>query len=219
VTATCWDDVLKSRASRYAFHVRSGDGNAVVARRLYQERYPGRRCPDRKTFVSIHHRLCEHGNFAPHVPNRGWPRSTTPEVEEDILDVANETPGINTRRVSMQVGVTHSTGEGCKNSCIPTICSMYRPCHYKITLGELCSASGSYNSVVQILTSLPLWYLWTKLSSQEVESTIFTISIIGQMKIHTRFFHHIINSGSPSTSGPVFVVIIYSDPTYSKTWL
>jgi hypothetical protein len=27
------------------------DGNAVVARRLCQERYPGRRCPDRKTFV------------------------------------------------------------------------------------------------------------------------------------------------------------------------
>jgi hypothetical protein len=40
------------------------DGNAAVARRLYQEKYPGRRCSDRKTFVSIHRRLCEHGNFA-----------------------------------------------------------------------------------------------------------------------------------------------------------
>jgi hypothetical protein len=56
------------------------DGNAVVACRLYQERYPGRRCPDRKTSVSIHRRLCKHGNFAPRVANRGRPRSRTPEV-------------------------------------------------------------------------------------------------------------------------------------------
>jgi hypothetical protein len=34
-----------------------------------------------------------------------------------------------------------------------------------------------------------------------------------------RFFHHINNSGSPSISGPVFVVIIYSDPTYFQTGL
>jgi hypothetical protein len=75
------------------------DGKAVAARRLYQESYPGRRYPDRKTSVSIHRCLCEHGNFAPRVANRGRPRSTTPEVEEDILDVVNETPGISTRRV------------------------------------------------------------------------------------------------------------------------
>jgi hypothetical protein len=68
------------------------EGNAVVARRLYQERYPGRRCPDRKIFVSIHRRLCEYGNFTPRVANRGRPRSTTPEVQEDIMDVVNETP-------------------------------------------------------------------------------------------------------------------------------
>jgi hypothetical protein len=71
------------------------DGNAVVAHRLYQERYPGQKCPDRKTFVGIHCYLCEHGNFAPHVANRGRPRSMTPKVEEDILDVVNETPGIS----------------------------------------------------------------------------------------------------------------------------
>jgi hypothetical protein len=33
----------------------------------------------------------------------------TPEVEEDILDVANDTPGISMRRISMQVGVAHLT--------------------------------------------------------------------------------------------------------------
>jgi hypothetical protein len=85
------------------------DSNSVVVRHLYQERYPGWRCLDGKTFLHIHHRLCEHGNFAPHVAKRGWPRSTTPEVQKDILDVVNETPGISTRRESMQVGVAHST--------------------------------------------------------------------------------------------------------------
>jgi hypothetical protein len=52
-----------------------------------------------------------------------------------------------------------------------------------------------------------------------MESRIFTISICGQMKIHIRFFHHIINSSSPSIYGPVFVVIIYFDPTYFQTGL
>jgi hypothetical protein len=37
------------------------------------------------------------------------------------------------------------------------------------------------------------------------------------MKIHMRFFHRITNSGSPSTSGLVVVVIIDSDPTYFQT--
>ncbi|KAJ4427589.1 hypothetical protein ANN_25237 [Periplaneta americana] len=35
------------------------DGNAALARRLYQERYPQRQCPDQKTFVRLHYRLCE----------------------------------------------------------------------------------------------------------------------------------------------------------------
>lgn len=86
------------------------DANAVVASRLSQERYSGRRCPDRKAFVCIYRRLCEHGNFALLIANRGRQRSpTTPEVEEDILDITTETPGIKTRRISMQVGVAHST--------------------------------------------------------------------------------------------------------------
>lgn len=37
--------------------------NAVQARRLYQERFPGRVIPDRKTFEATHRRLRETGNF------------------------------------------------------------------------------------------------------------------------------------------------------------
>jgi hypothetical protein len=117
------------------------------------------------------------------------------------------------------VSLIQLSGECCKNSCIPTICSVYRPCHYKINLCKQCSASGSYNSVIQILTSLPLWCLQMKHSSQEMKSRIFTISIWGQMKIHVQFFHYITNSVSPRTFGLVFVVIIYSYPTYFWTGL
>jgi hypothetical protein len=85
------------------------NGDAVAARRLYQGRYLGQRCLDRRTFVRIHCQLCEHGNFAPRVADRGRPRSTTPEVEDDILDVLNGTPGISRQRISVQVGVTHLT--------------------------------------------------------------------------------------------------------------
>jgi hypothetical protein len=57
-------------------------------------------------------------------------------------------------------------------------------------------------------------YLQMRHSSQETESRIFTINICGQMKIHMQFFHHVTISSSPSISGPVFVVVIYSDSTF-----
>jgi hypothetical protein len=44
-----------------------------------------------KPLVNIPCRLCEHGNFAPHVAYRGRPRSSAPEVEENILNVVNRT--------------------------------------------------------------------------------------------------------------------------------
>jgi hypothetical protein len=51
-------------------------------------------------------------------------------------------------------------------------------------------------------------------SSQDVESSIFRISIRGQIKVHA-ILNHITNSGSPSTSVPAFVVtIMYSKQAY-----
>ncbi|KAJ4426267.1 hypothetical protein ANN_27079 [Periplaneta americana] len=85
------------------------DGNAALARRLYQERYPQRQCPDRKTFVRLHYRLCEYGKFNSPGLGRGRPRSTTPEVQEAILEAVNMTPSISTRRVALQVNVPHTT--------------------------------------------------------------------------------------------------------------
>ncbi|KAJ4427463.1 hypothetical protein ANN_25110 [Periplaneta americana] len=74
------------------------DGNAALARRLYQERYPQRQCPDRKTFVHLYYRLCEYGKFISPGLGRGRPRSTTPELQEEILEAVNMTPSISTRR-------------------------------------------------------------------------------------------------------------------------
>lgn len=83
------------------------DGNAAEARRLYQERFPNRRCPDRKTFENIHRLLCEYGTFKPRGGNGGRPRSTTPEEEEEILDSVEDTPQISTRQVARQVAIPH----------------------------------------------------------------------------------------------------------------
>ncbi|KAJ4434716.1 hypothetical protein ANN_23284 [Periplaneta americana] len=85
------------------------DGNAALARRLYQERYPQRQCPNRKTFVRLHYRLCEYGKFNCPGLGRGRPRSTTPEVQEEILEAVNMTPSISIRRVAFQVNVPHTT--------------------------------------------------------------------------------------------------------------
>jgi hypothetical protein len=62
------------------------DDNAVVARYLYQDRYPGWWYPIGKTIISILHHICEHGKFAPCAANWRRPRSATPEVQEDVLD-------------------------------------------------------------------------------------------------------------------------------------
>ncbi|KAJ4440420.1 hypothetical protein ANN_08561 [Periplaneta americana] len=53
---------------------------------------------DRKTFVRLHYRLCEYGKFNSPGLGRGRPRSTTPEVQEEILEAVNMTPSISTRR-------------------------------------------------------------------------------------------------------------------------
>ncbi|KAJ4428988.1 hypothetical protein ANN_25984 [Periplaneta americana] len=92
---------------RYTLYGKA-DGNAALARRLYQERCPQRQCPDRKTFVRLHYRLCEYGKFNSPGLGRGRPRSTNPEVQEEILEAVNMTPSISTRRVALQVNVRFS---------------------------------------------------------------------------------------------------------------
>ncbi|KAJ4446039.1 hypothetical protein ANN_12725 [Periplaneta americana] len=63
----------------------------------------------RHLYVSITYRLCEYGKFNSPGLGRGRPRSTTPEVQEEILEAVNMTPSISTRRVALQVNVPHTT--------------------------------------------------------------------------------------------------------------
>lgn len=83
------------------------DGNASRARRLYQERYPTRRLPDRKTFEGVHRRLCEYGSFARSPRTGGRPKVARPEEEEAVLNIVEENPGISTRRLGLQTNLSH----------------------------------------------------------------------------------------------------------------
>jgi hypothetical protein len=119
-----------------------------------------------------------------------------------MLNVVNEAPGISTRRYQ------------CK----------WREL-WELQLSAVCTGlpceSNVLTAVVRILTSLHLWYvryLQMKYSLQKMNSRIFTFSICGLMKIHMWFFRHMNSNGSP-TYGPVFVAIIYSNPTYFQTGL
>lgn len=62
------------------------DGNANLARRLYQDKYPNRHLPNNRTFTSVHTRLRERGTFKTnHGGNSGRERTTREvHVEEDI---------------------------------------------------------------------------------------------------------------------------------------
>lgn len=85
------------------------NGNTVKARRLYQEKFPGRRCPNRKTFVNIHRHLCDYGTFATRTGDRGRPRTTTPAEEEEILNTVDGNPEISTRQLAQQLSLSYST--------------------------------------------------------------------------------------------------------------
>ncbi|KAJ4450008.1 hypothetical protein ANN_01415 [Periplaneta americana] len=63
VGVTLCDMYSNEELAEIHFMYGKADGNAALARRLYQERYPQRQCPDRKTFVRLHYRLCEYGKF------------------------------------------------------------------------------------------------------------------------------------------------------------
>jgi hypothetical protein len=87
------------------------DGNTLEVRCLYQEQYPTRRLPDRKTLEGRQCRLCEHRSFARPPGTGGRPRNTTPEEEEDVLNTVGvvQSPGVSTRQLGLQRYVLHMT--------------------------------------------------------------------------------------------------------------
>ena len=85
-------------------------GNSRGAQRLYRERFPERRCPDRRTFEAIDHRLREHGTFKSATRDWGRPRrKRTPQLEEEILHAVDDNPSVSVRQLASTSNVDHMT--------------------------------------------------------------------------------------------------------------
>lgn len=84
------------------------DGNALEARRLYEDRFPNRNIPDARTFSNIHRRLCEKGRFEPDNHLKGVQRTVrTPEIEVAVLNSIEEDPGLSTRKIGNNLNISH----------------------------------------------------------------------------------------------------------------
>lgn len=84
------------------------DGNALKAKRLYEERFPNRNIPDRRIFSNIHRRLCEKGNFDLDNHLKGSHQTArTQEIEEEVLNSIEEDPNLSTRKISRNLNISH----------------------------------------------------------------------------------------------------------------
>ena len=84
------------------------NGNALEAARLYADTFPNRRHPDSRTFTRIHQSLRENGSFR-HQERSGRLKTLAPDVEECVLERVDVNPGILTRRLAMQEGISASS--------------------------------------------------------------------------------------------------------------
>lgn len=86
------------------------NGNARLASRLYANRFPHRRHPNYKCFISIHNRLRENGKFEKDMSAAGRPRTVClVDFEEDILHQVEENPSISTRAIANNMNASKST--------------------------------------------------------------------------------------------------------------
>lgn len=87
----------------------AADGNGAEAQRMYGERFPNRRLPNRKTFERLHRQLCETGSFLASRSNAGRAKKDeSVVVAEAILDVVAAQPSTSTRTVARQVDTSQS---------------------------------------------------------------------------------------------------------------
>lgn len=81
------------------------DGNARAAAREYHLRFPTRRVIDYRVFIAVHRELSENGLRRP-------PRERAPivsaEMEERVLRLVYQDPTTSTRRIALQLGMSHT---------------------------------------------------------------------------------------------------------------
>lgn len=84
--------------------------NSYEARRIYSNKFPNRRLPNRKTFFRTVQRLRESGSFKGQYQNGGRNRHVrTANVEEEVLTVAEQNPRISSRRLGLMTGISHQS--------------------------------------------------------------------------------------------------------------
>lgn len=83
------------------------NGNGRQAAREYATRYPNRRAPDHRLFQNVHRNLRERGQFNPRM-DRAGNVSHHVDVDNNILDSVTQNPTTSTRRVGLQLGVSHA---------------------------------------------------------------------------------------------------------------
>ncbi|GFY60848.1 hypothetical protein TNIN_74881 [Trichonephila inaurata madagascariensis] len=88
------------------------DRNGLEFRRLYGERFPSRRFPNRKTFEHFHRHLRQTGSFVSGMHHTGHTRSVrSPDLEEHVLREFEEPLQTSPWTVSTTAIVSHMTGE------------------------------------------------------------------------------------------------------------
>ncbi|GFW55437.1 DUF4817 domain-containing protein [Trichonephila clavipes] len=86
------------------------DGNAQEAQRLYGERFPSSRLPNRKTFECLHRRFRKTGSFVRGIQDTGRTKNAKkPELKERVLREIREQPKTSTSSVSVGANVNHMT--------------------------------------------------------------------------------------------------------------
>jgi hypothetical protein len=85
-------------------------GNAALAQRMYMERFPNRRIPNVRTFLRVVQRLRHHGSFNATAFDGGRQRpDRVANIEEAVLNSVEARPGCSTRRLALQLEVSHAT--------------------------------------------------------------------------------------------------------------
>lgn len=82
-------------------------GNSVEAQRRYQEQFPQRRIPNRRTFEAVDRRLRDIGQVQPNNVRERDIAEDMEEIEEDVLAMFDEDPSTSTRQVGRQLHVNH----------------------------------------------------------------------------------------------------------------
>ena len=91
------------------FFCSHANGNAHEARHLYQETFPNRRLPCRRTFSHIAQRLRERGKFIPTIEGGRPQTARTVQQEQQILAHVAANPGTSIRTISAAEGVHLNT--------------------------------------------------------------------------------------------------------------